>query len=141
MTAMVARGIWWLTLIVAFALWARGYANVGDGFSAGATAGIGAVLQFVALDSEDARRRVAARFARAMLVSGLLLVLAVVLAPLAWGAPPLTHQPRPDEHAMSIGVLELHTSALFDLGIGIAVYGAIVTTFDHLYPLLKGDER
>jgi multisubunit Na+/H+ antiporter MnhB subunit len=140
MTDVVARIIFPFTIITGLALWARGYTQVGDGFAAGAVAGLGAVLQFVALDVNAARRRVAARCAPAFLVGGLMVTLLVTLAPLAWGLPPVTHIPAPGEKSLTLGALDLHTAALFDLGVGFAVYGAIVGTFDRLYPPLEGDE-
>lgn len=140
MTDVVARVIFHFTIITGLALWARGYATIGDGFSAGAVAGLGAALQYVALDYETARRRVAARFARIFLAGGLLLSLGTVLAPIAWGLPPVTPFPSPEGHAISVGTLELHTASLFDLGVAFAVYGAIASTFNRLFPPLKGDE-
>lgn len=140
MTDAVARLIFPFTVVVALALWARGYADVGDGFSAGAVAGLGAALQYVALDHDRARHRTCARWVPAFLAFGLLAALAVALAPLAWGLPPVTHFPRPGSTVVSLGVVELHTAALLDLGIAVAVYGALVGTFDRLFPPLKGDE-
>lgn len=141
MTDAVARAIFPMALAAALALWVRGYAEVGDGFSAGAIAGTGAVLQYVALDYERARRRAGARAFPALLACGLLLALAVVLAPLVLGKPPVTHYPPPGAEVAKIGALELHTAALFDLGIMLAVYAAIASTFDRLFPLYRGDEK
>ena len=141
MTDAVARAIFPMALIAALALWARGYAQVGDGFSAGAIAGTGAALQYVALDYDRARRRAGAAALPALLACGLLLALVVVLAPLAVGAPPVTHYPPPTAEVTKIGALELHTAALFDLGIALAVYGGIASTFDRLFPVFRGDEK
>lgn len=141
MSAVVARAVFPLLLAAALALWARGYAEIGDGFSAGAIAGTGAVLMFVACDHGMARRRTGAGAAPALLALGLLLALLVVLAPVAFGLPPVTHFPRPGSEAHRFGALELHTAALFDLGIAVTVYGATVVAFDQLFPALKGDEQ
>ncbi|MGF1627792.1 MAG: MnhB domain-containing protein [Alphaproteobacteria bacterium] len=140
MIDVVARILFPFTVMTGLALWARGYAAVGDGFSAGAVTGLGAALQYVALDLETARRRVAARFAPAFLAVGLLIALVVVLAPLAWGEPPVTHFPRPGRELIHLGALDLHTAALFDLGVALAVYGAITGTFDRLFPPFKGGQ-
>lgn len=140
MTDSVARLIFPFAIVAALALWARSYADVGDGFSAGAVAGLGAALQYVALDHDRARRRTRAGWAPVFLAAGLLTALVVVLAPLAAGLPPVTHFPRPGSSVVSLGVLELHTAALFDLGVAVAVYGALAGTFDSLFPPLRGDE-
>lgn len=141
MTDFVARAIFAFTLVTAVVLLLRAYAGIGDGFSAGALAGLGAVLQYVALDYESARRFVAARLAPVFLVGGLMLTLTVVFAPMVAGLPPVTHFPRPGSEAVTIGVLELHTGGLFDLGVALAVYGAVVGTFDRLFPPQKRKQR
>ena len=64
-----------------------------------------------------------------------------VLAPAVFGLPPVTHFPRIGREVQSLGILELHTAAAFDVGVGISVYGAIVSTFDRLFPTLRGDEE
>ncbi len=134
MTGRIARVIFPLSLAAALALWARGYAEAGDGFSAGVVAGAGAALLYVTLDCREARRRTAAAWARAFMVGGLIAALLVVLGPLALGHPPVTHWPPPGVHVTTLGVLELHTAALMDLGIAFTVYGAVVSTFDRLFP-------
>lgn len=134
MTGAIARVIFPLSLMVALALWARGYAEAGDGFSAGVVAGVGAALAYVTLDHRDARRRTAARWSRWFLLGGLVVALAVALGPLALGLPPVTHWPPPGAEVRTVGVLELHTAALLDLGIALTVYGAVVSTLDRLFP-------
>lgn len=140
MTDIISRLVFPFCILAALAIWARGYAMVGDGFSAGALAGLGAALQYVALDHRRAHRRTGAGQARPMLVGGLLLALAVVMLPALWGAAPVTHYPQPGQEVLKLGVLEVHTAALFDLGVGLAVYGALVMVFDRLFPPLRGDE-
>ncbi len=141
MTAMVARGLFPLILAAALALWARSYSELGGGFSGGAVAGTGAVLLFIALGRDEARRRAGADAAPVLLALGLTLSLGTVLAPVALGWPPVTHFPRPGSEVLSVGVLELHTAALFDLGVGLVVYGAVVSTFDRLFPAMEQDEK
>ena len=136
----VARVVFPLSVMAGLALWARGYAEAGDGFSAGAVAGTGAALQFVALDYNKARRQVAAAAAPVLLALGLLLTLLVVLAPLALGLPPVSHYPPPGAEVATVGAVELHSAAVMDLGIALAVYGAVVGTFDRLFPTFRGDE-
>ena len=134
MTGGVARAIFPLSLMAALALWARGYAEAGDGFSAGVVAGAGAALLYVTLDYGDARRRAAAGLSRWFLLGGLIVALLVALGPLALGLPPVTHWPPPGAEVTRLGVIEVHTAALLDLGIAFTVYGAVVSTLDRLFP-------
>lgn len=132
MTALVARLVLPFSIVVGFALWSRGYSSIGDGFSAGAVAGLGAVAQYVLLDYGEAKRRTLANYALQLLAAGLFLCLAVALAPLVWGQPPVTHLPRPDGKPVALGVLKFHSATLFDLAVAISVYGAVTGTFDRL---------
>lgn len=138
MKAHVARLVFPFALVVAVALLVKGYAQVGDGFSAGAVAGLGALVQLVVLERRRARSLIGARASRALIAAGLVLVLTVVLGPIALGHPPVTHFPRPGEHVTSLGVLELHTSVLFDAGTAMIVYGAVVAVFDRMLPEFEG---
>lgn len=134
MIALVARLVFPVTLILAAALWVRSYGAIGEGFGAGATAGLGAGLQYVALDRTTARRRTLGRHAGRLMAGGVLIVVGVVLAPLLFGLPPVSHWPRPTHAAAHIGMLELHTAALLDLGVAVSVYGAVTANFDRLFP-------
>lgn len=140
MTHAVARVIFPFTLVVSIAIWAKGYAEVGDGFSGGAVAGMGAVALYVCLDHKHASRVVRARWAWHLVVTGLLTALLVLLAPVFFDVAPVSHWPAPNAHVYSIGILELHTAVLFDLGIMLLVFGMFVGTFDRLFPILRGDE-
>ena len=133
MVERVARLLFLLSLIVALALWAKGYAEVGDGFSAGAVAGLGAIGQYVCLRREVAARVVGARWGFPLMYGGLMLVLLLMVAPLFFGVAPVTHLPSPGGKAYALGVIDVHTSLLFDLGIGVLVYGGLVCTFDRIF--------
>lgn len=140
MTELAARLLFPMSLIIAAALWLRGYSEVGDGFSAGAVAGLGAVIQYVIRNHHAAARAVGARWALRLLALGLFSVVALLMAPALAGHPPVTHLPRPGAHVVRFGLLELHTALIFDLGVAMVVYGAIVATFDRLFPAWTGDE-
>jgi len=140
MTESVARLLFPFAVAVAVAIWAKGYSEVGDGFSAGAFAGLGAVLQYAALDHDRAARTVGAKWVRQFVCWGLFLALAVLLGPSLLGILPVTHYPAPGEHVPTLGVIEAHTALLLDLGIALLVYGAFVGTFDRLFLSLRGDE-
>jgi hypothetical protein len=140
MSEWIARLIFAFTLVVAAAFWARGYAAVGDGFSAGGTAGLGAVVQYVCRRPDAAARFTGAAFAPALIVAGLAVAVVTLLVPSWFGLAPVTHWPPPGGEVASIGVLELHTVALMDLGIAALVYGALVLTFDRIFPRLQESE-
>ena len=53
--------------------------------------------------------------------------------------PPVTHWPPPEAEVTTLGVLEVHSAALLDLGIGLTVYGAVVSTLDRLFPTFWSD--
>ena len=139
MTIVVARLLFPFSLVFAAALWAKGYADVGEGFSAGATAGLGAIVQYIFLNHETAARRVGARWAWPCVSFGLIGVLAITFGPLVFGFPPVTHFPRPGREVISFGVAEVHTAMAFDLAIAVLVYGMFVGTFDRLFPYYRRD--
>lgn len=139
MKAHIARIVFPFALVVAFALVAKGYAHVGDGFSAGAVAGLGAVVQLVVLERSRARRLIGAHMNRGLIGAGLMMVLAVVLGPMAFGYPPVTHFPQPGQHVTKLGVIELHTALPFDIGTALLVYGAVIAVFDRMLPEFEGE--
>lgn len=140
MTELMARILFPFSLVVSIALWIKGYAEVGDGFSAGAVAGLGAIVQYVCLDYDEAQRRVGARWAWHFVSGGLLFALLLLLAPTFFGIAPVTHFPRPGEEVIKLGALEMHTALGFDGGVGLLIYGVLVGTFDQLFPHLRGGQ-
>lgn len=133
MIEAVGRAVFPFALVSAAALWLKGYSHVGDGFTAGGLAGLGAAVQYFSQPAERAGRLVGARWASHLAVGGLALSLAVLLAPTAFGVDPVTHAPAAGAHVTKLGTLELHTSLLFDAGIALLVYGALVATFDRFF--------
>lgn len=141
MVEIVARILFPMSLIIAAALLIKGYTDVGDGFSAGAVAGLGAVIQYVCLDHARAARAVGAGAALLLIALGLLIVvLTLIVIPPLLGHPPVSHLPPPGGHALKFGSLELHTTLVMDLGVALLVYGAFVATFDRLFPAWSGEE-
>ena len=134
MIASVARATFAFCLAVGAATLVKSYAGVGDGFSAGAFAGLGAAVQYACLDHERAARLTGARFAWRLIGAGLVLALGVQVGPVLLGVMPATHAPAPGAQVLSIGAAEVHTALLFDLGTALLVYGAWVGTFDRLFP-------
>lgn len=131
MTTMLVRGIARLLLlpsfVIAAAVLVKGYTAVGDGFSAGAIAATGMLLQYLAFGFGGTEQllpvgRVAVRLA----VGGLLIALLVVFVPVFFGESPVTHFPRAGEDVLHLGTLELHTAVLFDVGVFLLVFGFVV---------------
>lgn len=140
MREAVARLLFPLAVVVAVALWAKGYDDVGGGFSAGAFAGLGAIVQYVCLDHDEARRVTGASHVWVFVGTGLLGIVAFALAPVLVGSPPVTHWPRPGAPIVRLGELKLHTALALDLAIGCLVYGGLVGTFDRVFPPLLEDD-
>jgi multicomponent Na+:H+ antiporter subunit B len=119
-------------LVVAVAVWLKGYVEAGDSFGAGVLAALAVLLQYVASGRDVARRLPGVRYAPQVAGVGLLLLLGVAFAPLCWGDLPVTHYPRAGAGVAHFGTLELHTAVLFDAGIFLVVMGFIVTAIDGL---------
>jgi multisubunit Na+/H+ antiporter MnhB subunit len=126
LTRPVARVLLPTSLVTAVAILIKGYADAGDGFAAGAVAATGVIVQYVAFGARAVERLLPVRLAPASVVVGLLLALAVTFAPVIAGRPLLSHAPAPGAHVVHIGILELHTAMLFDVGVFLVVLGFAV---------------
>jgi multisubunit Na+/H+ antiporter MnhB subunit len=126
LTQTVAKVLLLPTFIAAFAILVKGYAQPGDGFSAGVVASLGVLLQYLVLGRREAERLVTLRNAPIIAGAGLLLSLSVAAVPILLGEPVLTHYPRPGSSVVYLGTLELITPILFDLGIFFLVFGFAV---------------
>jgi multicomponent Na+:H+ antiporter subunit B len=126
MTRVIARILLAPTLAVAAGVLIKGYAQAGDGFSAGVIAALGVLLQFLAFGAEEAERMLPVRWAPAAAVAGLLLALLVCFVPLLRGDPLFTHLPPPGEDVIHVGTLELITAVAFDVGVFLLVFGTVV---------------
>ena len=126
LTQTVAKVLLLPTFVAAFALLVKGYAQPGDGFSAGVVASLGVLLQYLVLGRREVERLVTVRNAPSIAGAGLLLSLSVAAVPVLLGEPVLTHYPRPGEDVVYLGTLELITPVLFDLGIFLLVFGFAV---------------
>lgn len=133
MVRVVARRLPGPSVMVAAALIAKGYAEVGDGFAAGVIVALSIALVYVALGGEGAEAALPLlRHAPKLAVGGLLLALASGFFPLALGEPPVSHRPAPGEHVVKIGALELFTPLLFDIGVFLLVVGVLTILLHHL---------
>ncbi len=128
MTRTVAKLLFLPTLIVAVAILVKGYAQPGDGFSAGVIAALGVLLQYLAFGRQEAEKLPVVGLAGKGAFAGLLVALLVAAAPAFLGDPVLTHYPPPGSEAVYLGTLELITAVLFDLGVFLLVFGFAVGT-------------
>ncbi|MGW5053758.1 MnhB domain-containing protein [Actinokineospora sp. NPDC004072] len=122
----VARLLPGPSLMMAAALIAKGYAEVGDGFAAGVIVALAIALIYVALGVAEAEATLPVlRRAPAVAVSGLLLSLGSGFFGLVLGDPPVSHKPGPGESVVKVGTLELFTPLLFDIGVFLLVVGVL----------------
>jgi multisubunit Na+/H+ antiporter MnhB subunit len=125
-------------VMVAAAIIVKGYADVGDGFSAGVIVALAIALRYVALGTRRAEQSLPLlRYAPVVAAGGLLLALAVGFLPVAAGDPPFTHRPAPGAHVVKIGTLELITAVAFDIGVFLLVCGVLVTLVHQLARLVE----
>ena len=125
-TRAIARLLYLPTFLVAAAILVKGYAQTGDGFSAGVVAALGVLLRYLAFGHEEAETLLPVRYATAVALSGLLVALGVATAPLFFGEAILTHYPPPGSEPIYVGTVELITGVLFDAGIFLLVFGFAV---------------
>jgi multicomponent Na+:H+ antiporter subunit A len=125
-TRAVARLLYLPTLIVAAAILVKGYADTGDGFSAGVVASLGIVLRHLAVGRGKGGVLPSPTSAIAVAFAGLLVALGVTVTPLFLGDAILTHYPPPGGEVVYLGTLELITAVLFDAGIFLLVLGFAV---------------
>jgi len=126
LTQSVARLLLAPILVVAVAVLVKGYADVGDGFSAGVIAALGILLQYLAFGREEAERLLPVRLLPACTFAGLLAALAVAFWPVLRGDALLEHLPPPGADVIELGTIELITAVLFDVAVFLLVLGALV---------------
>ena len=123
LTRSMARLLLLPIFIIAVATMVKGYADTGDGFSAGVIAALGVLLQYVAIGAEETERSPMVHFAAAGALVGLVIALGVAFLPVLAGEAVLTHFPAPGRHVIHVGSLELITAVLFDVGVFLIVFG------------------
>ena len=123
LTRTVAKLRFLPTRITAAAILVKGYAQPGDGFSAGVVASLGVILQYLAFGRRKAEELPLVRLAGKGAFAGLLIALLVATVPVLLGEPVLTHYPRAGSEVVYLGTVELITAFLFDLAIAILVFG------------------
>ena len=128
LTQAVARLLFLPILMVAVATLVKGYADTGDGFTAGVIASLAVLLQFLAFGEREVDRLLPIRLAPRAAFVGLAIALAVTFLPVVWGKPLLTHAPAPGAEVVHVGSLELITAVAFDVGVFLLVLGFAVST-------------
>lgn len=128
-------------LMLAFAIIVKGYADVGDGFSAAVIVVLAIALRYVALGPERTEQGLPIlRHAPLIAAVGLLLALVVGFAGVPFGDPPFTHVPGPGADVIRIGSLELITAVAFDTGLFLLVTAVLVILLHHLARLAGGTD-
>jgi len=124
-------------VMFAAAIIVKGYADVGDGFSAGVIVALAIALRYITLGTERAERSLPVlRHAPGIAAGGLLIALAVGFLPVVAGDPPFTHRPGPGADVVKIGTLELISAVAFDIGVFLLVTASLVTLLHHLARLV-----
>ena len=125
-TQAIARLLLPASIMVALAVMVKGYADTGDGFSAGLIVSLGVLMQYVAFGQRLPGQLVIVRKAASISRFGLLLALATAFVPVMFGKPVLTHWPAPNEPVTHLGALEFFTPLAFDIGVFLLVIGFVV---------------
>ncbi len=116
--------------MVAFAILVKGYVDTGDGFSAGVVAALGVLMQYLVIGVARAETMAIVRWSRQIAAVGLLIAVGVAFVPVFLGDPIMTHYPRPGEHVIHLGSLELLTAVVFDIGVFLLVLGFCMAVID-----------
>ena len=132
LTRAIARLLFVPILIVALATLVKGYADTGDGFTAGVIAALAVLIQYVAFGEREVARTLPVRHAPTVAFAGLALALAVAFAPILRGEPIMTHAPAPGASVVHLGTVELITAVVFDVGVFLLVVGVAITIIDAL---------
>ena len=130
LTQTIARLLLLPTLTVALATLVKGYADTGDGFTAGVIAALAVLIQYVAFGAPEVARFLPVRHAPAVAFAGLALALVVTFAPVLRGEPIMTHAPPPGASVVHLGTVELITAVLFDVGVFLLVFGFFVSILE-----------
>lgn len=135
---LVVRILLLPTFIVAIGVMVKGYADVGDGFSAGVIASLGVAMQLFVFGPEELQRLWVVHVAPRGVFIGLLIALLTAFIPSIRGQALFTHEPLPGEPVIHFGTLEILTAVAFDVGVFLVVFGFGVGT---LASIVRAQER
>lgn len=122
-TQLAARLLLIPIFMVAFGVLVKGYADVGDGFSAGVIAALGVALQVMAFGTKELSRLPVVRLAPRGTFLGLFLAVLTAFVPAIRGQALFTHWPPAGEDVVHFGTLEFITAVVFDIGVFLLVFG------------------
>jgi len=122
----IAKLLFLPTLVTAVAMLIKGYAQPGDGFSAGVVGALGVLLQYLSFGRRAAERLPLVRLAGKGAFVGLLIALLVAAAPVFLGQPVFTHYPSAGASVVYVGTVELITAFLFDAAVFLVVVGFVI---------------
>jgi multisubunit Na+/H+ antiporter MnhB subunit len=123
LSKIMARLLLLPTFIIAFGVMFKGYADVGDGFSAGVIAALGIAVQFFVFGPVELQRLWVVHMAPRGVFIGLLIALLTAFVPAIRGEALFTHRPLPGEEVIHFGTIELITAVAFDIGVFLVVFG------------------
>ena len=126
-------------LLVAAYLFLRGHNQPGGGFVAGLVTSVALIIQYLANGIAWAEQRMNVRFYRVS-GAGLLIAGATGIGSFFFGAPFLTST-HGHPHLPVIGEVPLASAALFDLGVFLAVVGAMVLALTTLSGVNRASVR
>jgi len=122
----IAKLLFLPTLVTAVAILIKGYAQPGDGFSAGVVGALGVLLQYLSFGRRAAERLPLVGLAGKGAFAGLLIALLVAAAPVFLGQPVFTHYPLAGASVVYVGTVELITAFLFDAAVFLVVVGFVL---------------
>jgi multicomponent Na+:H+ antiporter subunit B len=129
-------------VMVAAALIVRGYADVGEGFSAGVVVALAIGLRYIVLGRGRADRTLAIAGREQIVAAvGLLIALGFGSVGIVFGNPAFTHLPEPGASVVRIGTLDLTTAVGFDVGVFLLVVGGLVGLIRQFSGLVPEDEQ
>jgi len=130
MTRTVAKLLFLPALVTAVGILVKGYAQPGDGFSAGVVGALGVVLQYLAFGRRRVESLPLVGLAGKGVFVGLLMALLVAAVPVFLGEEPMTHYPLAGSGAVYLGTIELITAFLFDFAVFLIVLGFVLGTVE-----------
>ncbi len=145
LSRVAARLLLLPSILIALGVMVKGYADPGDGFSAGVIASLGFALQLMVFGPGELERLPLIRYAPYGVFLGLIISLLTVFVPSLAGQPLFTHWPPAGEPVLYFGTLEFITAVVFDIGVFFVVFGfgiGVLSSFARAEArMIKAEER
>jgi multisubunit Na+/H+ antiporter MnhB subunit len=143
LTQTIARLLFLPIIIIALAVLVKGYADTGDGFSAGVIAATGILLQYMAFGYKLVDEQLPLRLGTGAVLAGLMLAFLVGFLPVLFGEPVFSHYPPPEPagKVLHLGSLEFHSAVLFDVGVFLIVVGFVVRVIHLIIGVVERREQ